>query len=88
MTRTWLAAAALSLMAGAANAQSTTSTTTTETTAPAPVYVPAPAVTETTTQRSVNGVVTDQSKTITSSPVVSPYGDTSTVRRTETTTVR
>jgi hypothetical protein len=87
MSRTWLAAAALSLMAGAAMAQSTTSTTTTETTAPAPVYVPAPTVTETTTQRSVNGVVTDQSKTITS-PVVTPYGDTSTIRRTETTTVR
>jgi hypothetical protein len=79
-------------------------TTTTETTAPvvvpAPIVVPAPMIapvivqpgqSETITQRSVdsNGVQTDRTRTITTGTTVSPYGDTTTTRRTtETTTVR
>ena len=91
MYRTWLAATAIAaLMTGAASAQTTTSTTTTQTTAPVIVPIPAP-VTETTTRRTVdeNGVVTDHSRTITNGTAVSPYGDTTTTRRTtETTTIR
>jgi len=90
MTRIWLAATtALTLMTGVASAQSTTETTTTETTAP--IVVPAPTVNETVSQRTIdsNGVVTDRTKTTTSGVAVSPYGDTTTTRRTtETTTVR
>jgi hypothetical protein len=90
MTRIWLAAAtAFTLMAGAALAQTTTETTTTETTAPVIVPVP-PAVSQTTSQRTIdgNGVVTDHTKTSTSGTTVSPYGETTTTRRmTETTTV-
>jgi|HubBroStandDraft_6_1064221.scaffolds.fasta_scaffold1620569_1 hypothetical protein len=91
MTRIWFAAAtALTLMTGAAVAQTTTETTTTETTAPIVAPMP-PAVSQTTSQRTIdaNGVVTDHTRTTTSGTAVSPYGDTTTTRRTtETTTVR
>jgi len=97
MTRTWLAATtALALTAGVAAAQTTTSTTTYQSDAPvitpAPqIIAPAPSVTETTTQRTINsdGVETNHSKTVTSGTTMSPYGDTTTTRRTtETTTIR
>jgi hypothetical protein len=95
MTRTFVsAAAALTLMAGTALAQTTTSTTTYQTTAPVvvPVPMPLPApVSQTTTERTVdeNGMTTDHSKTVTSGTTISPFGDTTTTKRTtETTTVR
>jgi hypothetical protein len=92
MTRHILVAtAALTLMAGAAFAQSTTSTTTIQSTVPTVVpMLPAPS-TESTSDRTVdsNGVVTEHSKSTTSGTEVSPYGETTTTRRTtETTTVR
>jgi hypothetical protein len=91
MTRIWfVAATAFSLMAGAAVAQTTTETTTTETTAPIVAPMP-PTVSQTTSQRTIdaNGVVTDHTRTSTSGTSISPYGDTTTTRRTtETTTVR
>jgi hypothetical protein len=93
MNKTWLAlTTALTLMAGVASAQTMTTTTTESTTAvPVPVMPVAPTISESTTQRTVDsdGVVTDHSKTMTSGTTISPYGDsTSTRRTTETTTVR
>jgi hypothetical protein len=93
MTRTWLAATtALALMTGIAVAQTTETTTTTESTSAVPVVpVVPPTVVQSTTQRSVdpNGVVTDHTKTVTQGTTMSPYGDTTTTRRTtDTTTVR
>jgi len=77
------------LMAGTAVAQTSTTTTTTQY---APVIVPNPdAVTQSTSQRTIdgNGVVTDHTRTTTTGSAVSPYGETTTTRRTtETTTVR
>jgi hypothetical protein len=65
---------------------------TTESTSAVPVVpVVPPTVVQSTTQRSVdpNGVVTDHTKTVTQGTTMSPYGDTTTTRRTtDTTTVR
>jgi hypothetical protein len=93
MTKTWLAATtALALMTGIAVAQTVETTTTTEQTSAVPVVpVVPPAVVQSTSQRTIdaNGVVTDHSKTVTQGTSVSPYGDTTTTRRTtETTSVR
>jgi hypothetical protein len=98
MTRSLLAATtALTLMAGIAVAQTTETTTTT--TVPAPVVVPvvpvvpaAPtSVVDTMRQRTIdqNGVVTEQTRTTSQGVATSPYGDTTTTRKTtETHTVR
>jgi hypothetical protein len=92
MNKFWLATAtAFALMTGAAVAQTTATTTTTETTVPVPV-VP-PAVVHSTHERTVdaNGV-TEHSRTVTTTPQIGPYGDTTTTTRTtettETTTTR
>jgi hypothetical protein len=81
------AAAVLTMMAGVANAQSSSTTTTTETTVP----VAPPTVVQTTREHSVdsNGAIIDHSRTVTTGTAVSPYGETTTTRRTiETTTDR
>jgi hypothetical protein len=93
MTRLWLAApAALTLIAGAAMAQtSSETTTTTNTYVPvAPVVPVAPPVTQRTVQqRTVDSDGNVSERTMTTGTTVSPYGDTTTTRRTtETTTVR
>ena len=94
MMRTMLAmTTALTLMTGVAVAQTTTTTMTESSTAvPVPVVpVAPPTVVESTTHRTIepNGVVTDQSRSVTSGSVMSPLGDTTTTRKsTETTTVR
>lgn len=68
------AAMALALTAGVASAQSSTTTTTKSTTAVPVVPVVPPAVVETTTQRSVDGVVTDERKTVTTgTTAMTPY---------------
>jgi len=89
MNRFWLAATtALTLMTGIAAAQSTATTTETTTVVPAPV-VP-PAVVQSTHERTVDrDGVTEHSRTVTTSPSVAPYGETTTTTRTmETTTNR
>jgi ABC-type Fe3+-hydroxamate transport system substrate-binding protein len=92
MIKTWLAATtALTLMSGMAVAQSESSTTT-STQYSAPLVMPAPgSVTESTTRTTTdsNGVQTETDKTVTRGVAVSPFGDTTTTRKTtETTTVR
>jgi hypothetical protein len=81
------AAAVLTVTAGLANAQGTSTTTTTETMVP----VTPPTVVQTTRERSVdsNGAVIDHSRSVTTGTAISPYGETTTTRRTtETTTDR
>ena len=92
MSRIALAAATvLTLTAGSALAQTTTETTTTQSTVP---YVPAPPpaqVSQTTTERTVDGTgtVIDHTRTVTTGTSVGPYGETTTVKRSvESTTSR
>jgi hypothetical protein len=94
MTRIWLAApAALTLIAGAAMAQTSSETTTTTNTyvpvAPVVPVAPAPVTQRTVQQRTVDSDGNVSERTMTTGTTVSPYGETTTTRRTtETTTAR
>jgi hypothetical protein len=92
MSRIAIAAATvLSLTAGAALAQTTTETTTTQSTIPSIPPPPPAQVSQTTTERAVdgNGIVTDHTRTVTTGTSVGPYGETTTTRRSvESTTSR
>jgi len=90
MSKFWLATTtALTLMTGVAVAQ-TASTTTTETTTAVPLPIVPPAVVQSTHERTVDSTgVTEHSRTVTTAPSVSPYGETTTTTRSvETTTDR
>jgi hypothetical protein len=92
MSRIAMAAAMLlSLTAGAALAQTTTETTTTQSTIPSIPPPPPAQVSQTTTERTVdgNGIVTDHTRTVTTGTSVGPYGETTTTKRSvESTTSR
>jgi len=89
VTLTGVTLTGVTLTGGAALAQTITETTTTYVPVPAPA--PPVSVSQSTTQHTVDGdgVVTDHSKTVTTGTAVSPYGETTTTRRTvESTTTR